>query len=44
MTRAQQHTSVLLQKVYQIVHQKLDPKVAPLAEEFIARLFFRHGQ
>ncbi len=43
MTRTQQHTSVLLQKVYQIVHQKLDPKVAPLAEEFIARLFSGMG-
>ncbi|WP_432452974.1 NAD-glutamate dehydrogenase [Agarivorans sp. QJM3NY_29] len=39
MTRAQQHASVLLKKVYQIVNQKLDARAAPLAEQFLTRLF-----
>ncbi|MDO6762103.1 NAD-glutamate dehydrogenase [Agarivorans sp. 1_MG-2023] len=43
MTRAQQHASVLLKKVYQIVNQKLDSKAAPLAEEFLSRLFSGMG-
>ncbi|MPW28450.1 NAD-glutamate dehydrogenase [Agarivorans sp. B2Z047] len=43
MTRAQQHASVLLKKVYQIVNQKLDKTAAPLAEEFLSRLFSGMG-
>ncbi|UPW16785.1 NAD-glutamate dehydrogenase [Agarivorans sp. TSD2052] len=43
MTRAQQHASVLLKKVYQIVNKKLDKNAAPLAEEFLSRLFSGMG-